>query len=411
MTEQTERKRRHRRPVLTDQQVADLPKKKDRYTKPDPEQRGHYVRVMPDGPNVYYALARNPYGRQIWHRIDTADVLKIAEAREQAREAIKRIEKGLPAVEPLPDQPDAFKKIAESWLTRHVRKNKLRTQAEIERVLQKYILPHWADRAFTGIRRKDVADLLDYVEDHHGPRQADVCLGVVRNMGNWFASRDESYISPVARNMRRHKRGARSRILSDDELRAVWKQAKATDSFGRLIQILLLTGQRRAACLNMRWSDIDADNVWTIPVEDERAKSHAGTLMLPAQALAIIKAQPKMKDNPYVFAASRGHGPMNGFSKVKAKFDEACGVTGWTLHDLRRCARSLMSRAGVPPHIAERVLGHAVPGIEGVYDRHHFFEEKAEALLKLSSLIDNIINPPPENVVPIRRKAKAKVSA
>ena len=61
-----------------------------------------------------------------------------------------------------------------------------------------------------------------------------------------------------------------------------------------------------------------------------------------------------------------------------------------------------MSRAGVRPDIAERVLGHVIGGVEGVYDRHSYLDEKADALRKLAALIGNIVNPQ-ENVVPLQR--------
>src|SRR5262245_26484433 len=140
--------RRQRRPTLTDKMVAALPKKRARYTKADPEQRGHYVRVMPDGANVFVAVARDPYGKQIWHTIDGADVLSIDEAREQARKAIKRIKAGQPPVEPPQIKPDAFKKVAEDWLKRHVTAQGLRTKPEIERCLEKYVYPRWARKDF-----------------------------------------------------------------------------------------------------------------------------------------------------------------------------------------------------------------------------------------------------------------------
>ena len=81
------------------------------------------------------------------------------------------------------------------------------------------------------------------------------------------------------------------------------------------------------------------------------------------------------------------------------------GVTGWTLHDLRRTSRSLLSRAGVRPDIAERVLGHAVGGVEGIYDRHRYDDEKADALARLAAPIERIVNPPAGNVVPLREAA------
>jgi integrase len=353
--------RRRRRPTLTDKMVLALPKRRRRYIISDPEQRSLYVRVPPSGPCTYAVVARNPYGRQVWHTVGSTDVLKIEEAREQAREAIKRIKAGKPAVEPLPEEPDAFGKVAQDWLKRHIAKEKLRSQAEIERCLKIYILPHLGDRSFTSIRRSDITALLDYVEDHHGSRMADVVLGVVRRIANWYATRHDDYLSPFVRGMGRHNADARARILEDDELRAVWQRAESSGSFGALIRILLLCAQRRGAVLGMRWDDISADGVWTIPTA-EREKGNAGSLQLSKQALAIVNAQPKFNNNPYVHAAARGNGPLNGFSRAKQSFDKRCGVTGWTLHDLRRTARSLMSRAGVSSEHAERVLGHVIGG-------------------------------------------------
>jgi integrase len=202
--------------------------------------------------------------------------------------------------------------------------------------------------------------------------------------------------------MMRHKKKPRERTLSDSELRAVWRAAEG--SFGALIRLLLLTGQRRGSVVRMKFADLSADGTWQIATE-EREKGNAGTLQLPKQAVAIIKAQPRFTGNGYVFAATRGDGPLNGFDKRKRAFDKACGVTGWTLHDLRRCARSLMSRAGVRPDIAERVLGHAIGGVEGVYDRHTYDAEKAHALRALAALIEKIVIPPRGNVVPMHETA------
>ena len=89
--------RRQRRKVLTDRMVASFPKKRKRYPVPDPELRGHYVRVMPQGANVFVAVARDPYGKQVWTTIGSADKLSIAKARDEARKRINHIAAGLPA--------------------------------------------------------------------------------------------------------------------------------------------------------------------------------------------------------------------------------------------------------------------------------------------------------------------------
>ena len=139
----------------------------------------------------------------------------------------------------------------------------------------------------------------------------------------------------------------------------------------------------------MRWEDI-VDGEWRIPSKD-REKGTAGSLVLPEAALAIINAQPRLASNPYVFAGT-GSGFIQGMSDRKAAFDAKLrDVAPYVIHDLRQTARSLMSRVGVRPEIAERVLGHVQQGVEGVYDRYDYREEKAQALEMLVGLIDNIL--------------------
>ena len=123
-----------------------------------------------------------------------------------------------------------------------------------------------------------------------------------------------------------------------------------------------------------------------------REKGNAGKLKLPQIALDIIQAQPRYVDNPYVFAGRNGEPTAKfGAGQYKAQFDKACGVIGWTIHDLRRTARSLMSRAGVQTEIAERILGHAQGERIEIYDQYDYVTEMADALKKLSALIERIV--------------------
>ena len=404
MTEPTVR--RQRRKTLTDKMVAALPRKRKRYTVTDPEQRGHYVRVPTEGPSVFVAVARSPYGKQVWATIGTADVLKIEDAREKAREAIRRIKEGKPAFEPPPVQPDAFQSVAENWFKRHVLAKGLRSRPSIERLLHKLVYPHWATRDFAGLRRSDVAALLDHVQDNHGARQADLVLAIVRSISNWYATRDDSYLSPFVRGMRRvdPKAARRNRILDDDELRAVWRAAGEAGTYGAFVKLALLTAQRRGTLVHMKWDDLEGD-VWRIP-QEPRAKGTGGELKLPPAAMQIVHAQPKLAGNPYVLAGRNGN-PFRGFANAVPALIEASGVRGWIVHDCRRTARSLMARAGVISEHAERVMGHAVGGaVEQTYNVHPHFAEKAAALAKLTALIERIINPPAGDVVvPMRAPA------
>ncbi len=168
----------------------------------------------------------------------------------------------------------------------------------------------------------------------------------------------------------------------------------------------MVTAQRREKLASLKWADVTIDGTWNIPTED-REKGNGGILVLPEMAQAIIRARPRV--NAYVFAGRDG--PFTSFSPGKRAIDAKVAkrlgepLPPWKLHDLRRTARSLMSRAQVRPDVAERVMGHVLQGVEGVYGRHTYEQEKAEALAKLAGLIALILDPPSENVTQLHAEA------
>jgi integrase len=373
---------------LTDKMVAAL-KVSKRKTIADPKLSGHYLRVTPNGAKTFVAVARDPRGIQVWHKIGSADHYTIEQARDKARAAMKAIKEGVDRA-----GPQSFESVANEWFKRHVEAKALRSLTEVRRYLDKHIMPVWGGREFTTIKRGDVAKLLDRIEDEVGPVAADKVLAHVSKLCRWYQARHDDYVSPVVPGMRRSvpKERARDRILSDDEIRAMWK---AEGAFGDFVKLCLLTAQRREKIATMRWADISDHGVWSVPSK-QREKGVGGDLMLPAMALEIIRARPRFASNPYVFAG-RGKSHFSGYSKAKA----ALGGD-WRLHDLRRTARSLMSRSGIRPDIAERVLGHVIKGVEGTYDRHTYAEEKAHALKALAGLIENILAPQHSKVRSLR---------
>ena len=138
---------------------------------------------------------------------------------------------------------------------------------------------------------------------------------IIRKTMNWFATRDDYYVSPVVRGMHRSNGGdhKRKRILNDDEIRALWKAADGT--FGAMLKVALLTAQRKDKVATMKWDDIK-DGVWTIASE-KREKSNAGSLQLPKAVLDIINKQPCLAGNPHIFPAGRGDGPFISFATQK----------------------------------------------------------------------------------------------
>jgi integrase len=150
--------------------------------------------------------------------------------------------------------------------------------------------------------------------------------------------------------------------------------------FGPIVLLLILTGQRREEVSGMRWSELDFDaRTWTIPRERAKnGKTH--TVHLTSQAIDIIKACPETGSHVVSLSPDK---PFSGWSKSKHRLDEHCGVSSWTLHDLRRTMVTTMSKNGVPPYVADRILNHvtgAIGGVAAVYQQNQFLDERREAL-------------------------------
>jgi len=289
---------------------------------------------------------------------------------------------------------DTFQAIAESFFAREGKK--LRTGEDRRQAMARLVYPVMGAVPIADIRRSDIVRLLDRIEDENGPVMADLTLAYIRRVMNWHASRSDEFRSPIVRGMARTsaKERARSRILNDNELRAVWKAAEATvGPWGPFIKFLLLTGARRCEASNVTWDELES-GVWLLPAARNKNKQDLAR-PLSGAARKLVKGLPKI--GRHVFTLN-GRKPLGGFVLPKARLDAASGVKGWTLHDLRRTARSLLSRAGIAPDVAEMCLGHVLTGVRGTYDRHEYIEEKKHAFEVLAAQITRIVDPQ-DNVV------------
>jgi integrase len=329
-------------------------------------------------------------------KLGTYPAMTVKEARRLAREYWENPEK-------FAEQKavGTFKEISDQWLRHHVEAKRLISAAEIRRHLDVYVLRKWGTRKFLEIRRREVNDLMDYIADKHGRVQADAVLATLRSIMVWYQARDENYVSPIVKGMRKAEHRGRERTLNETEIKLVWDAAGQCGSFGALVKLLLLTAQRRDVVGHMRWTDIEADGTCVISPSSPRKKGDIGKVRLPQLALDIIHAQPKVLGNSFVFAGRNKGVAFNSWGQRKAELDKLLpDMAHWTLHDLRRTARILLSGIeGVHPDHAERVLGHKIPGMRGVYDRASYFDEKSKALQLLANKIVSIIDPPPSNVL------------
>jgi integrase len=191
----------------------------------------------------------------------------------------------------------------------------------------------------------------------------------------------------------------RERVLTDDELRAVWFSTGDAGAFNLIVRMLILTGQRRAEVAEMTWDEISPDlTTWTIAADRAKNKT-AHVVPLPPRVQAILAAvtrrknvDPKSNQPEFVFPGQSGR--FNGFGKSKAALDKSSGVGDWRLHDLRRTMATGLQKLGVRLEVTEKLLNHisgSQAGIVGVYQRHDFATEKKAALEAWGELVAAIV--------------------
>jgi integrase len=369
-----------------------------------PDHGGLYVIIQPSGRRGFAVRYRF---NGVPKKLTLPAGVTLAQARKLAADAVYEVARGHdPSVAKKATQArvaDAAANTVEAVCREYLRREggKLRTGRDRELVLGRLVYPILGNRPVDAVTRIDVTRLLDRIEDDSGPRMADLTLAFLRRIFNWHATRTDRFSSPIIRGMARvnAKEHARSRILNDDELRAVWKAADEGDGpFPALIKFLLLTAARRNEAMRLQWNEISGAD-WILPAIRNKTKQEL-VRPLSAAAQAVLAAQPQIVGCSCVFT-SNGRTPIGTGAWFKKRFDKACGVTGWTLHDLRRTARSLMSRAGVNADHAERALGHVIGGIRQTYDRYEFYPEKRHAFEALAALIQRIVDPQ-SNVVTMR---------
>jgi integrase len=296
--------------------------------------------------------------------------------------------------------------LLDKFVERYVKKEaKLRTADQIEATFDRLVKPKIGKLGIYDLRRSNVVNMLDEIDDENGPVMADRVLALVRKAFNWHATRDDDFRPPIVKGMARTKPKERAakRTLADDEIRDLWS-ALATvkdvpDCYPAFVKTLLLTATRRNEAADMHTSELDGD-VWLIPGARYKTKlDHV--VPLSAMAREAISEVPKKAS--FVFSSTSGTKAFSGFSKSKIELDKVISdirakdgrepIANWTLHDLRRTARSLMSRARVPTDHAERALGHVMGGVRETYDRYEYLEEKRQAFDALAALISRILNP------------------
>lgn len=356
---------------------------------------GLAVRVTDKRAKAFVLVSRFPGSPNATTRsLGLVGSLTLEAARIRAREWLALVAQGRdPSQVAAQAEANTVKAICEEWFARRGRDHRSAVQSRSR--LDRLVYPSLGSMPIADIRRSDVVRLHDRVSEANGPIVANRVVTLLGAIFAWWEVRSDDWRSPVRRGMTTPEE-ARDRVLTDDELRRIWaatdpEASNLQPAFASFIRFLLLTGCRRSEAAELRWSELTGDS-WTLPA----ARNKTGVEFvrpLSQAALAIIASQPRSGE--FVF------GRLGSIGRGKAQLDRAAGVSGYVTHDLRRTARSLMSRAGISSDHAERCLGHVLPGIRATYDRHSFVPEMKIAYEKLSALLAGIVSPQP-NVVPIR---------
>jgi integrase len=321
-------------------------------------------------------------------RITLNEFASLAEARKQAQEWRDKINKGVDPQSSAADG-DTFAEVAKAFL--RIEGRRLRSTGQYQRLLDRLVVPVLGKHPIGSIKRSMITAVLDSIAETNGEATAKLVLAVVRRVLNWHAARSDDFTSPIVRGMgpKTDGDGSRERILSDDELRRIWAASGRHEPFGAYVRFTLLTACRRMEAAAMTWAELEGD-LWIVPGQRYKTKREH-VVPLSRAAFDALASLPRIGPGKYVFTLT-GATPMGGISNRKADFDKRCGVRDWTLHDLRRTARSLMSRVGVAPYVAEKCLGHVAGAIERTYDRHAYLDEKREAFAKLGDGVAKVVD-------------------
>ncbi len=324
-------------------------------------------------------------GKQRRMTLGAYPTLDLIDARAAAREALQAVERGEDPIQLRhagePAAISTFGAVARSFIERYA-KPRLATWAQTQSILERHVLPQWGTRPIADIAKRDVILLLDHVVDGGG--SGNRVLSATRRVFNWACERDMLDASPATYIKPPVKEVARDRVLTDDEVVAIWAACGQLGyPMGTFVKMLLLTAQRRTEVATMQWADVDLDAaVWTLPAE--RAKSgRIHQVPLSPVSMGILGSLPQFS-GPYIFTTTSGEKAVAAYSAVKRRVDALAGVADWRLHDLRRTAASGMAKLGTPVNVLSKVLNHVSAGAHGgvtaIYNRYAYENEKREAL-------------------------------
>ena len=278
---------------------------------------------------------------------------------------------------------------------------------------QRYLRKHLASLSELPVQkvmRADIAAELARIAEKNGGFAANRARAALSSLYSWALAEGLTEANPVVGTRKAVDEIARDRVLTDEELRLIWRHAGEED-YGAIIRLLILTGQRREEVGGMRWSELDfGTRAWRISAQRTK-NGRAHDVLLSPPAVDILQARGRHEGRDLVFGSREG--AFSGWSRAKAALDariqgalDRGRLKPWRLHDIRRTVATRMADLGVLPHVIEAALNHISghkAGVAGIYNRSSYVAEKSAALTLWAAHVIAITEGKAADIVSLRR--------
>ena len=314
-----------------------------------------------------------------------SDVLSPEQARAAAKKVLAQATLGNDPQADKHDRRDrdrlSLRSVLDEYLLHKKERLRAKTFGEVSRYLTGSYFRQLHGMPVDAVTRKDVASVLVTITRQRSPITAGLARGALQAFFVWAMQQGLVESNPVVGTAPPDMGKARERVLSDQELVAIWN-ACGDDDYGRIVRLLWLTGCRRQEVGGMAWGELDLERgLWTIPAARSK-NGRAHTLPLMPMVLDIIAQVPRMVSRDQLFGTRAASGFCD-WGKAKAALDARCGVSDWTVHDIRRTVATRLADLGIAPHVIEQILNHQSghrAGVAGVYNRSSYEREVRAAL-------------------------------
>ena len=400
---------------------------------------GFMLRVGKTSSSYYVVTRVKDRPGQIRRSLGNTRNTELGAARDAARRIIENAQKGIPpegeAIEAA-GSADTLRSVVEIYFQDTLRNGgaKLRTKDAMKAMVNRD-LTEWLDRPIDSITAREVSDIV-YRKAQTAPMSANRLASLIKKIMRWAKRRHIITFNPAADVEKPSEEHSRDRYLTDEEIQLIWDAAdRVGDPYGRLVQMALVTGQRRGEIAGMRRSELGilehrdgrtgetrTIEAWLLPAErTKRQVAHA--VPLSPLAKRLIDQAPKLvgDDKPFdhIFASGlAGDQPPSGWSKYARRLDKQIGeaiaramhepydknkhfMPDWHLHDLRRTMATHMEMLAVDRRVISRLLNHSEgdKSVTAIYARYRFDAEAAEAMNQWCAKIERLTG---ANIVVIR---------